>query len=189
MTLKGSSVFKNEITLAISILLIATCLRAPFTSMGPLLETIQASLHLSTAAAVWSMPCHCWHSGTVSPLVPWIARRLGLERAMGLALVLTGCGIVLRSFGTIWSLFAGTVVLGCGIAVCNVLLRVSSSVIFPIDSQTDGAVCSDDGGQWSIGIGACRSPLGVSGVGLGMGIGNPVHLAVYRCNQLDSPIG
>lgn len=51
MTLKGSSVFKNEITLAISILLIATCLRAPFTSMGPLLETIQASLHLSTAAA------------------------------------------------------------------------------------------------------------------------------------------
>ena len=41
---------------------------------------------------------------------------------MGLALVLTGCGIVLRSFGTIWSLFAGTVVLGCGIAVCNVLL-------------------------------------------------------------------
>ena len=42
MTLKGSSVFKNEITLAISILLIATCLRAPFTSMGPLLETIQA---------------------------------------------------------------------------------------------------------------------------------------------------
>ena len=122
MTLKGSSVFKNEITLAISILLIATCLRAPFTSMGPLLETIQASLHLSTAAAglVNALPLLAF--GTVSPLVPWIARRLGLERAMGLALVLTGCGIVLRSFGTIWSLFAGTVVLGCGIAVCNVLL-------------------------------------------------------------------
>ncbi len=122
MTLKGSSAFKNEIALAISILLIATCLRAPFTSLGPLLETIQASLHLSTAAAglVNALPLLAF--GTVSPLAPWLARRMGLERAMGFALVLTGCGIVLRSLGTIASLFAGTMVLGCGIAVCNVLL-------------------------------------------------------------------
>lgn len=122
MTLKGSSVFRNEVALAISILLIATCLRAPFTSLGPLLETIQASLHLSTAAAglVNALPLLAF--GTISPLAPILARMLGLERAMGLALVLTGCGIVLRSCGTILSLFAGTTMLGCGIAVCNVLL-------------------------------------------------------------------
>lgn len=121
MTLKDS-VFKNEIALAISILLIATCLRAPFTSLGPLLETIQVSLQLSTAAAglVNALPLLAF--GTISPLAPWLARRLGLERTMGLALVLTGVGIVLRSFGTIACLFAGTMVLGCGIAVCNVLL-------------------------------------------------------------------
>ena len=122
MRLKGPSIFKNEIALAISILLIATCLRAPFTSLGPLLETIQASLHLSTAAAglVNALPLLAF--GTVSPLAPLLARRLGLERTMGLAIGLTGCGIILRSFGTIGWLFAGTVVLGCGIAVCNVLL-------------------------------------------------------------------
>ena len=121
MTLKDS-VFKNEVALAISILLIATCLRAPFTSLGPLLETIQAFLHLSTAAAglVNALPLLAF--GTISPFAPWLARRLGPERTMGLALVLTGVGIVLRSFGTIWALFAGTMVLGCGIAVCNVLL-------------------------------------------------------------------
>lgn len=113
MTLKGSSAFKNEIALAISILLIATCLRAPFTSLGPLLETIHASLHLSTAAAglVNALPLLAF--GTVSQLVPWLARRLGLERRWGFALVLTGCGIILRSLGTIASLFAGTMVLGC----------------------------------------------------------------------------
>lgn len=121
MALKGST-FKNEITLAVSILLIATCLRAPFTSLGPLLETIQASLGLSTAAAglVNALPLLAF--GTISPLAPWLARKLGLEPAIGLALVLTGGGIILRAAGTIWSLFAGTVVLGCGIAVCNVLL-------------------------------------------------------------------
>ena len=122
MTLSRQSFPKNEIALAISILLIATCLRAPFTSLGPLLETIQSSLHLSTAAAglINALPLLAF--GTISPLAPWFARKLGLEWAMGLALVLTGCGIVLRSVGTVWGLFAGTVFLGCGIAVCNVLL-------------------------------------------------------------------
>ena len=122
MSVKGPSTFKNEVALAISILLIATCLRSPFTSLGPLLETIQSSLHLSTAAAglVNTLPLLAF--GTISPLAPWFARKLGLESAMGLALLLTGAGIVLRSVGSVWGLFAGTMVLGCGIAVCNVLL-------------------------------------------------------------------
>lgn len=113
---------KKQIMLAVGILCIATCLRAPFTSIGPLLEIVRESLHLSIAAAglVNALPLLAF--AAISPAAPSVSRRLGLEPALGMALVLVGGGVLLRSLGHIWSLYLGTALLGCGIAICNVLL-------------------------------------------------------------------
>jgi len=122
MRAKKLSEARNDAALAIGILFIATCLRAPFTSLGPLLEIVQESLHLSTAATglVNALPLLAF--AILSPVVPLISKKLGLEPALGVALVLVGAGTALRASGYIWSLYLGTGFIGCGIAICNVLL-------------------------------------------------------------------
>ncbi len=122
MNSRMSPAAKKRIMLAVGILCIATCLRAPFTSIGPLLEMVRESLHLSTTAAglVNALPLLAF--AAVSPMAPAVSKKLGLEPALGMALVLVGGGVILRSLGQIWSLYLGTALLGCGIAICNVLL-------------------------------------------------------------------
>jgi CP family cyanate transporter-like MFS transporter len=58
----------------------------------------------------------------VSPLAPRLARVLGLERALFLALGVMIVGIIVRAFGPLWALYLGTGILGAGIAVGNTLL-------------------------------------------------------------------
>lgn len=131
MNSRKPSAAKKQLILAIGILFIGMCLRAPFTSIGPLLEIVQKSLHLSTTAIglVNALPLLAF--ATVSPMVPSVSRKLGLELALGMALVLVGGGVLLRSLGHIWSLYMGTALLGCGIAICNVLLPSLVKQDFP----------------------------------------------------------
>ena len=106
---------------AAALVLAALCLRGPFAAVGPLVDDLGGELSLSTAAlsVVTSLPLVCF--GLVSPLVPAIAGRLGLHRAVLAATALLLAGVALRLAGTI-GLFVGTVVLTAGIAVVNVLL-------------------------------------------------------------------
>lgn len=60
--------------------------------------------------------------GTVSPLAAGVGRRLGIERSLLVALVLICLGIGLRSLPSTALLFGGTAIIGCGIALGNVLL-------------------------------------------------------------------
>lgn len=108
--------------LLIGILLVATNLRAPITGLAPVLSMIQDAFALGTAHAGLLTTLPLLAFALVSPLAPWLARRVGLERALFGALALIAGGIVLRSAGLAWSLFAGTAALGAGIAVGNVLL-------------------------------------------------------------------
>jgi CP family cyanate transporter-like MFS transporter len=57
-----------------------------------------------------------------SPFCVLLAREYGLERSLFAALVLIAVGILLRSLGPVWALFAGTGIIGIGIAIANVLL-------------------------------------------------------------------
>ncbi len=60
--------------------------------------------------------------GLVSPLAAGVGRRLGIERSLLVALVLICLGIGLRSLPSTALLFGGTAIIGCGIALGNVLL-------------------------------------------------------------------
>jgi CP family cyanate transporter-like MFS transporter len=104
------------------IVLIAATMRGPITSVGPLLETIRGDTGLSAAGAGVLSMLPLLAFAAVSPLAPGLARRIGLERALGLALSVLAVGLALRSAPGMASLFAGTALLGVGIGLINVLL-------------------------------------------------------------------
>lgn len=104
------------------ILVIAANLRAPITVVGPLIAPVRDSLALSPAAAsvLIALPVFCF--AALSPAVPWIGRRLGLEQALMAALVALAAGIVGRSLPSALSLWLGTALIGAALSVVNVLL-------------------------------------------------------------------
>lgn len=112
----------TSVLLLLGVLLIAANLRPTLLSVGPLLPMIRASEGLSASGAgvLNALPLVAF-AGT-SILVPRAGRRLGIERALLVALVVLAVGTVLRSLPSLGALFGGTVVLCIGIAGANVLL-------------------------------------------------------------------
>jgi CP family cyanate transporter-like MFS transporter len=108
--------------LILAIALTAAGLRPALTSVGPLIEDIQAALALSAATAglLTTLPLLAFAllSAGAGPL----AGRLGMERTLAAAMAVVAFGILLRSAGGTPAVFAGTAVLGAGIAAGNVLL-------------------------------------------------------------------
>jgi CP family cyanate transporter-like MFS transporter len=103
-------------------LLVAACLRAAITSVGPLLDSIGASLKLSDSAlgVLGALPLVAFAG--LSVLVYPLARRLGTDRTVLLALVVLAAATVLRSLPVPGVLWAGTLLIGAGVAVGNVLV-------------------------------------------------------------------
>lgn len=104
------------------ILLFAACLRGPFTAVGPVLDVLQGAFGMGASAAGALITLPLLTFCLVSPFAAGMARGLGLERTLFLALALIASGVLVRSIGPIWSLYAGTAVLGAGIAIGNTLL-------------------------------------------------------------------
>ncbi|MGX9936624.1 MFS transporter [Advenella kashmirensis] len=120
-----TAMYRRSVTQAsilIGILLIAANLRAPFTGLPPLLGLISADLGLGTTAASTLTTLPLLAFALVSPLSAMFAREYGLERALFGALCAITAGILLRSASAVWCLYAGTGLIGAGIAVGNVLL-------------------------------------------------------------------
>ncbi|WP_395224733.1 CynX/NimT family MFS transporter [Salmonella sp. SKLX107246] len=113
---------KQGALLIAGILMIATTLRVTFTGAAPLLETIRSDYGLSTAQTGLLTTLPLLAFALVSPLEAGIARRFGMERSLFAAMLLICAGIALRSLPSAALLFAGTAIIGCGIALGNVLL-------------------------------------------------------------------
>ncbi|ECE7451827.1 MFS transporter [Salmonella enterica subsp. enterica serovar Newport] len=113
---------KQGALLIAGILMIATTLRVTFTGAAPLLETIRSDYGLSTAQTSLLTTLPLLAFALVSPLAAGIARRFGMERSLFAAMLLICAGIALRSLPSAALLFAGTAIIGCGIALGNVLL-------------------------------------------------------------------
>ncbi|MHA7582840.1 CynX/NimT family MFS transporter [Paenibacillus vandeheii] len=106
----------------LGIIVIAANLRTPLTSVGPLVSLIRDDVHISNTLAglITTVPLLAF--ALLSPLVPKLGRRYGVERIILIALIFLTVGIVIRSLSGAVNLFIGTAVLGFAIAVCNVLL-------------------------------------------------------------------
>jgi len=104
------------------ILLFSANLRGLFTAVGPLLGTLQDAFGMGASEAGLLIALPLVVFCLVSPLAPRLARGLGLERALFLALGVMAVGIIVRALGPLWALYLGTAVLGAGIAIGNTLL-------------------------------------------------------------------
>ncbi|QOV65873.1 CynX/NimT family MFS transporter [Kosakonia pseudosacchari] len=122
MTNRLSSRGKQSVLLIAGILMIATTLRVTFTGAAPLLDAIRAEYGLTTAQTGMLTTLPLLAFALISPLAAGVARRFGMERSLFAAMVLICLGIALRSLPSALLLFTGTAIIGCGIALGNVLL-------------------------------------------------------------------
>ncbi|WP_454675218.1 MFS transporter [Achromobacter pestifer] len=97
-------------------------LRAPVTGVAPLIGMIREQLGLSSTAAGMLITLPLLAFAVVSLFSAGLARRFGLERTLFGALLLITVGIVARTQSAAWGLYAGTAIIGSGIAIGNVLL-------------------------------------------------------------------
>jgi len=106
----------------LAILLVTLNMRGAITCVGPLLKTLQAQFGLGGAAAglLTSLPLFAF--GLLSPYAAPLARRLGMELAIFLSLLLLLAGLIIRYLHGTAFLYLGTACIGCGIAFNNVLL-------------------------------------------------------------------
>ena len=118
----ATAVVRSSAGVILGIVLIGANLRAPITSLGPVLPEIQSALRLTgtQAGVLNALPLLIF--AVLSLVAPSLGRRHGLERILGAALVAILAGTVIRSLSPPGALWVGTALLSAGIAFGNVLL-------------------------------------------------------------------
>jgi MFS transporter, CP family, cyanate transporter len=112
----------EAVLLVVGITLLSLNQRPALVAVGPVTEQIRRDTGLSASATslLTTLPLICL--GVFAALAPAFARTLGLDRAIGAALITLALGIVVRVIPAVTALFVGSVVAGIGIAVMNVLV-------------------------------------------------------------------
>jgi MFS transporter, CP family, cyanate transporter len=160
----------------LGIIFITVNLRAPLTSVGPLVELIRNDLHISNTLAgmITTLPLLAF--AFFSPFVPKLGKRFGVEWILFISIILLTLGIILRSFSGIANLYIGTAVLGLAIAVCNVLLpglikreyseRIGLMTgVYSISMNLFGAIASGISVPVAVGLGfEWQGALGIWGI-------------------------
>lgn len=122
MTKNPKKLAAGSFLLVAAIFLISMNLRPAITGVGPLLEFIRADVGLSAvfAGVLTSIPLAAF--AFMSPWAAAIGGKLGMERAIFIALIVLAVGVVLRSVPSLFTLYAGSILLASAIAVGNVLV-------------------------------------------------------------------
>ena len=118
--------------MAAAMLAVAVNLRVAMASVPPLVQAITGELHLSNAAVgvLTTLPVLCM--GLFAPAAQWLSTRLGAVASVLYAVVCAGLGSFARLWGSnVVVLYAGTFVLGVGIAVAGALLPRLVKTLFP----------------------------------------------------------
>ncbi|MFD0344280.1 MFS transporter [Streptomyces sp. NPDC127117] len=116
---------------ATGIVLIALNLRLGISSTSALMEQLRAELGFGPVAAslVPALPTLCF--AAVGATGAMLARRLGTERAVLLALAVLSAGLAVRAVPRTEALLVGTLLGAAGPALCNVLLPAVVKTHFP----------------------------------------------------------
>lgn len=124
------STFALLILLA-GIIFLAMNLRAPITSVGPVVDLIRDDLDISNtmAGVLTTIPLIAF--GLLSPFAPRLARKFGMELTLFFVLITLSIGLLLRPIGGMPSLYTGTLFIGAGIAIANVLMPPFIKMKFP----------------------------------------------------------
>jgi CP family cyanate transporter-like MFS transporter len=115
----------------IGLVLLTINLRAAITGIPPVLGDLQDEFGLGGigVSVLTTLPELC--VGLFSALAPLLARRIGTEAAITVALLVLTIGLLLRVVTAQAALFAGTVLAGAGMATGNVLVPAVVKRVFP----------------------------------------------------------
>ncbi|QTD42625.1 MFS transporter [Sporosarcina sp. Te-1] len=170
-----STIGKSSVWIMIvGIVFIAANLRAPLTSVGPIVGLIKDEMNISNTSAgmVTTLPLLAF--ALFSPIVPKLGQKFGVERIILGSVVFLTVGIVIRSLSGATTLYIGTAILGLAISVGNVLLPGLIKREFP---ERIGLMT----GVYSISMnlfGAIASGVSVP-IALGMGFGWKGALGIW----------
>ncbi|MCB5239782.1 CynX/NimT family MFS transporter [Niallia circulans] len=160
----------------VGIIFIAVNLRAPLTSVGPLVGIIRDEVHISNTLAGMITTLPLLSFALFSPIVPKLARKIGVEVIILISIIFLTIGIILRSLSGMATLYVGTAVLGLAISVSNVLLPSLIKREFPtriglmtgvysISMNLLGAIASGISVPIAIGLGfGWQGALGIWGM-------------------------
>ncbi|MDN6414053.1 MFS transporter [Staphylococcus gallinarum] len=122
---------KENWGIIIAIIFIASTLRAPLTSVGPVVSEITKVLQVSDSVAGSLITIPLLIFAIVSPLVSKVTAHLSVSRTILLSTLLLSVALIIRVIGDINIFLLGTVLLGIGIAFGNVLLPSFVKWYFP----------------------------------------------------------
>jgi len=110
--------------LTLAIVLIAINLRGPIVATAPVLDQMIGDLGLSAVVAglLTSIPVLCF--AVASPAASALIGKVGPELAVTLGLAGVLAGTIIRTLGSSFWLYAGTIVIGIAITIGNVVLPV-----------------------------------------------------------------
>ncbi|MBQ0059280.1 MAG: MFS transporter [Lachnospiraceae bacterium] len=117
--------------MVVTIILTAFCLRAPITGVGSLVSMIKEDLHIASAAAGMLTTIPLLAFGAFSFFIGGLSRRFGTGYVALASMALMILGLISRSFLGSTGLFAGSLLIGMGIAAGNVLLPAIIKAVFP----------------------------------------------------------
>ncbi|MGJ9404182.1 MFS transporter [Arthrobacter sp. KK5.5] len=105
-----------------AVVLVGLNLRGGIASAAPLFLDLQERLGYGpfVASLLPTIPVLCF--AFAGAATARLVQRAGLERAIGLALLLLVAGLAVRAFESTGVLLAGTVIGMCGLAICNVAM-------------------------------------------------------------------
>lgn len=119
------------VLLALAILATGSNLRASLTSVGPIIDELRAALGVSATSVslLTTIPLVLFGLGAFA--FPWLSRRFRPDRLATFLLLLIVLGLSLRAVNGFGTLLAGTISVGIGIAVLNVLVPTIIKQEFP----------------------------------------------------------
>ncbi len=124
--------FKDIWLILFGMIFVASTLRAPLTSVGPVIELIKSDLEISNSLAGFLTTIPLILFGFVSPMVSKIVTKLTMPSTILYALVILLIGLLLRVSGDIGLFIIGTILLGVAIAFGNVCLPSYVKWRFPL---------------------------------------------------------
>ena len=121
----------NKVIILLGIILLGMILRTPITSVGAIIGPLKNLLEINNTVAglITTIPLIAF--AIFSPFVAKISNKIGLEKTLCLAAILTSIGLLLRFYINTSVFFVTTFIIGVGLAVGNVLLPSLAKKYFP----------------------------------------------------------
>lgn len=168
---------KQTLISAVIIVLLGASMRCAMSCVGPLTGAFQADLGLSASAAGFVTTIPLIAFSVTAPFAGKIAVALESKKLILICYSLVAAGLLLRAFGGVAGLYAGTLCLGLAIGTLNVLMPALIRKQYPRQiGLMMGCYLTSMTAASSFFSGTCQRIADVFG-GWQMGLASPVVLA------------